>query len=222
MKCDFDLLKNFFYTNVTCTSDLLYLESGKLPIEHIIAKRRFMYLFHILTRSTNELIFKTYLAQSLKPSRNDWFLTIQDEKKKYDISLSDFEISQLSKSQFRKIVCDKIHKYAFSSLIEIGKTHSKSKEIVESLKCKLFVTQPYLLTSQLTTSQRQLLFSTRCKTYDVKSNYKHKYSHDMSCRFCKKSNNYEDMKHLLSCETLMIDSNNSISYDDIYGNLEVF
>ena len=137
--------------------------------------------------------------------------------------MSDQEISNLSKSQFKKIVCDRVNEYAFSSLIETGKGHSKSVEIIESLKKKYLYTQPYLLTTQLTTSQRQLLFSTRTKMYDVKSNFRQKYSHNMSCRSCKLDNTYEDIRHLISCEALKININpksQGISVEDMYGGLE--
>ena len=82
------------------------------------------------------------------------------------------------------------------------------------------VAQPYLLTRQLTTPQRQLLFSLRCKTYDVKSHYKQKFAKNMTCRTCKEENSFENVQHLLLCHTLKVNSNScDISVEDIYGNL---
>ena len=43
--------------------EALYLETGFVPIQYCIKKRRLMYLHHILNRSDDELIKRFYLAQ---------------------------------------------------------------------------------------------------------------------------------------------------------------
>ena len=96
------------------------MEGGKLPIQYIIAKRRLLYLHNILSKKPDELIQKVYFVQRSKPSINDWFLSLQQEREKFQITLSDEEISMLSKNKFKKIISEKINKFAFSSLIEIG------------------------------------------------------------------------------------------------------
>ena len=62
-----------------------------------------MYLWHILTRKRDELIFKTYNAMKLKPVVNDWHSLIQQEKGTYDIQLTDEQKSLLSKKSFNKL-----------------------------------------------------------------------------------------------------------------------
>ena len=105
-----------------------YLETGKLQIRYILSKRRLMYLHHILTRDKTELIFKVYQAQGLIPTRGVWYTMIQNEKVKYNIQLSDNNISQMSKRSFKKLVDSYIEKYATSELLKCKK--SKSQNII--------------------------------------------------------------------------------------------
>ena len=80
-----------------------------------------MYLWHIFSQPDHEMIHKCYLAQKLKPVRNDYFLMISTEKEKYGIELSDSEIQNMSKTRFRKIVYESVERYAISNLILTAK-----------------------------------------------------------------------------------------------------
>ena len=219
MKCDTDLVKSLFNVK-SFTYELLYFESGKLPIQFVIAQRRFMYLWQIVTRKRSDLIHKIYQLQQLKPTSGEWAVMMKREKEKYGVSLTDEEISNLSKQQFKQNVNEKVHQFAFSYLLSLGQTHSKSHNIINSLKSKKLETQTYLLTSLLTTSQRQLLFSLRTKSYDVKSNYKKKYEHNMTCRSCNLPGSFEDERHLTQCPTINIDNPNELNIEDIYSKLD--
>ena len=46
IKCDTDLMKLLFNVN-SFTNEMLYIDTGKLPIEFIIAKKRLLYLWEI-------------------------------------------------------------------------------------------------------------------------------------------------------------------------------
>ena len=219
MKCDTDLLKSLFNVK-SFTYELLYLECGKLPIQFIIAQRRFMYLWQIVTKKESELIFKIYQLQRIRPSNGDSAEMMREERKKYKIDLTDEEISKLSKCQFRKNVNKKVHKFALSYLLSVSQSHSKSQKLVSSIKPNQLETQPYLLTPLLTTSQRQLLFSLMTRSYDVKANYKKKFAHNMTCRYCKSSGSYEDERHLTECLMLNNDNSSDVNIDDIYKNLD--
>ena len=70
----------------------LHLDTGTIKIRHILITRRLMYLHHILTRNTKELISRVYFAQKRCPSKNDWYLTVESDKKETGIQLSDDEI----------------------------------------------------------------------------------------------------------------------------------
>ena len=221
IRCDTNLVKSILEVS-TFTYESLFLETGLLPIQFVLAIRRLLYLWHILTRNPEELIYKVYKSQELKPSAGDYFILMQKEKMKYDIDLSDQEISELSKQQFKKYVKEKVGKYAFSHLLSLGKTHSKSRSIIETMKNNKLETQSYLLTPRLTKWQKLLFFNLQTRNYDVKSNFKKKYEVDMTCRSCKLEETYEDERHLTVCpelngENMNMDERN---IDAIYGYVD--
>ena len=74
------LLRSILKAPSKTPKETLYLETGCKPIKFIIKKRRLMYLHHILKRPKEEIITKFYVAQKLKPSRNDWVTTIEKIK----------------------------------------------------------------------------------------------------------------------------------------------
>ena len=127
---DSDFLQICFKSHSRTVRDAYYAETGKLKIRHIIAKRRLMFLHNILRRNPSQLIYKIYQAQTLKMVRNDWFQTIQNDKKTYDISLSDEEIRLLSKSKFKQLIERKINFKAFTDIL-----NSRKVKIDGLLKC---------------------------------------------------------------------------------------
>ena len=197
-----------------------YIETGKLQIKYLIGKRRLMYLWHILSRDQDELISKVYMAQSLKPTNNDWFNMIQKEKIFYEIHLTDEQISGMTRPQFKKIVDDKVNKKSLLLICQTGK--SKVSRLTPNIQDGKVVIQPYLTSTKLSTEQKQQLFSLRCRNFNVKSNYKTQYSDDMTCRICCDPKSYENEIHTFQCEKLLsdIEIEDGIKFDDIFGNLE--
>ena len=68
---DTEFMRKCFSAGSKTVRESFYIETGKLQVRYIIAKRRFMFWHHILTRSKDELIFKVYQAQKLKPVQHD-------------------------------------------------------------------------------------------------------------------------------------------------------
>ena len=93
------ILRIWFNAHSKTATELFFLETGKIPLRFTISKRRLLYLWTILSRGEEELTSKVYQAQRVKKTRGDWYVMIQEEKKKYDITLSDEEISDLSKNK---------------------------------------------------------------------------------------------------------------------------
>ena len=69
-----------------------------------------MYLYNILSKSNDAMIRKVYECQKLKPVTRDWYLTILEERKKYDIQISDEDIQQMSRTKFRLLVSESVDK----------------------------------------------------------------------------------------------------------------
>ena len=88
-----------------------------------------MYLWEILCRDTDELVQQIYETQKVNPDKGDWYLIIQQEKAKYGIDESVFEISKVSQYKFRKTVEKKIHLYTMKYLNSLANKHSKSTDL---------------------------------------------------------------------------------------------
>ena len=108
--CDIQIFKSLFKSHPNTNHVLYFIENGKIPLRHIIAKRKLMYLWHILTREDHEVIKKIYISQQLKPCRNNWFLMISEMKLKYHIQFSDDEIANMSKRKYKKLVNSSVEK----------------------------------------------------------------------------------------------------------------
>ena len=84
---------------------------------------------------------------------------------------------------FRKLVNEKISelsiKYLLSLKIKNNEEKTKSKNIWPSTNMK-----EYLRSNKLSTEEKQLLFSMRCRVNPLKWNYKSKYANNMSCSIC--------------------------------------
>ena len=53
---DNELMRKIFDSHPKTASELYFIETAKLPLRFVISKRKFMYLWHILTRSEEKLI----------------------------------------------------------------------------------------------------------------------------------------------------------------------
>ena len=51
----------------------LHLETGTLPIRFVIANRRLVYYFNIMSKPESELIHRVFKAQMLSPTKGDWY-----------------------------------------------------------------------------------------------------------------------------------------------------
>ena len=113
-----------------------------------------------------------------------------------------------------------VDKFALKFLLERGASHSKSKNIINSLNKSKLKTQAYLLCEEFSREEAQLCFSLRSRALDLKNNFKSKYKDDLSCRTCD-SGVREDEQHLLLCSGLNIeDDASSVKYDDLFSNLK--
>ena len=215
-------MRHIFKAHSKTAVELFFLETAKIPIRFIISKRRLMYYWHIMRQNENELIKKVYDVQRLIHTKNDWYQLIVNEKEKYEIELSDEEVSKLSKFRFKRLVDKKVNTFAFQYLKEKASSHSKSTKILEENENKSMMKRPaYLKNSMLLKADCQLLFQLRSKMLDVKSNFSNLYNNDTTCRTCRKAGIVEDEEHLLQCESLCEEIEVSdVHFDWVYGDIE--
>ena len=62
--------------------------------------------------------------------------------------------------------------------------------------------QEYLTSNMLSLREKQLLFRLRSRTTPNKTNYKGKYSNNLSCSLCEEPDTEESESHLLCCNYL--------------------
>ena len=71
-----------------------------------------MYYWHTLHLDENELLHKFYVAQKLKPNKNDWVSQILKDKKDLKIEMSDEDVKTMLKLKFKQLVETKINEFA--------------------------------------------------------------------------------------------------------------
>ena len=142
--------------------EMLYLETSQVPVKDVISVKRLLYLQEILTRPTSELILQIYTAMKENTLKDDWIHLIYEDMNKFNINLSDEQISLLRKQDFKKIVKSKMRKTVFIELENIKQGHSKVRDIQHY---GLKYPKPYL--SSLSSVSYSDIFSDMEKQYKI-------------------------------------------------------
>ena len=217
--CDKILLTKIFGVPSTCSYEAVYLDTGCFPIRFILQGRRLMYYWTILNKDKNELVKKVFNIQSQFPTKDDWIIQIENDKKYLDINLNEDTIKRMKKKSFKKILKEKLKKKASEYLYNYRDKENRSK----TKKLKSFGVQDYLKYNGLSTKEKKLFFSLRTRMVDVKTNYRNKYLYNMQCRLCENKNEEESEKHLLKCEKIIQEYTGTVSdlisanYENIYS-----
>ena len=101
------------------------METSALPLKHIIASRRIMYLQNILKRGEGELVKRVFEAQKNDPTTGDFIELI---KKDLEMIGQDFDktfICSKTKSELKTHIYKKIREAAFQELKLVQMKHSK-------------------------------------------------------------------------------------------------
>ena len=191
-------LKLILWLPLSTPNVFIYLEYGVLPLGHEIQRRRMNYLHHILELSDDDPVKLAY-QQGLKLSHEpNWANNVKEMRLRYEISLSDEEVSQLSIGEWKKIVNDKVDEVVFRELVQEAKASSKTKELdYELLEC-----QKYLFTMDTFSARR--IARLRSRTFACKANHKSAYGNNLSCR-TKGCSAVETQEHLLNCRNIQGD-----------------
>jgi hypothetical protein len=126
-----------------------------------------MYYWKILNLKENELLYKFYLAQSLRPVKNDWALQILEDKSDIGITLSDDEVKNITQYKFHSMIKRQINISAMNHLQNIQSKQSKTKHLQIDEK---FEPAEYLTWEVLSPSEIQTLFRLRSRCSNVKGN----------------------------------------------------
>lgn len=98
---DNNLLRKIFKAHSKTSTSFLHLESGTLPIRFVVASRRLLYYFNILTRADSELVKRVLKAQMVKPTKGDWFNTIKEDFQLINEDIANFDEERLKSMQLK-------------------------------------------------------------------------------------------------------------------------
>ena len=162
-----------------------------------MASRRILYLQNILKRNEEELVKRVFYAMKNSPLKGDWSTTVFEDMEQISLTLSEEEISQMSKTAFKTIVKTKMRRHVLDELNTIKGGHIKVSCIDHS---DLKIPPKYITSSKFSYKQKMLLFYLRCKSQnEIMSNFSSSTCL-IPCKFCQK---YEDsQEQSLSCEKL--------------------
>ena len=72
----------------------------------------------ILTQDTNSMIYKFFESQKNHQTSKDWVTTINQDMKELNIDKNFEKIKKMKKMEFKKLVTQKIQKWALEKLEE--------------------------------------------------------------------------------------------------------
>ena len=158
--------------------EFVHLESGTLAINYICTKRRLMYLHHILNVPEHELIHRVYSAQKESPVKGDWVLMAGKDMEHINLNMEEKHIQSMSKSEYKKIIEEKVTETAFNEYNRLKSSKSKTKDVQHS-KLKM---QPYMKSVDFNNKEVKTLFNLRAKTvWNYRGCFKSMYKNNMAC-----------------------------------------
>ena len=197
----------------------LYAESGKYPLRFIILVRRLMFWWDIVNKGEEELVHKFYLAQKLKPVKNDFVLQIVEDLDEIGLVVTENEVKKISRQKFKKIVEYKVGIHVRKYFQKMKK--SKTNHLVFGEK---ITAAKYLTSKKLSVAEIQTLFRLRSRTVNVKDNQKSSFKDNPWCRTCLLFN--ETQEHILYCSEIRskvkhLDLDfNAVEHSMIYSSLD--
>ena len=101
---DETLLRKIFAAHSKTPIELLYTESGNVPVRFILMGRRLNFLWYLLHEERESLLSRFFHAQLSSPGKGDWVLTVQEDIVNLEISMDMEGITATSQSRFKSIV----------------------------------------------------------------------------------------------------------------------
>ena len=177
-----------------------------------------MYYWQILNLNENELVHKFFIAQSLRPSKNDWALQIQTDMNDIGLVMSKDEIRKITKDKFQSIVQARIKVCVKEYFLKIQSKQSKTSHLKIS---DCISPAEYLSSNRLSVPEIRTLFRLRSRTVNVKGNQSSSFRNNMSCRTCFSVD--ETQEHIFHCTAIRSKVNflklDSVNYQMIFGKL---
>ena len=110
-------------------NSFIYLETGTLPIDHEIYRRQCGFLHHILNLTDEDPVKQLYMQMRSLPEQKNWANKLYNMRLKYDISVNDDEVKDMSSGAFKSLAERKIRDAAFRKLLHDTATKSKLSQL---------------------------------------------------------------------------------------------
>ena len=171
---------------------------------------RLMFLKDILDEKENSLVRQFYELQLKKPTKRDWASTCAENLEELNIKLSNNEIRNIKRNQFKNILNRKINDVGFKYLL---KKRGKKGQEVEHFTLRM---ADYLApnSSGLSIEEKQQLFAIINRMVNI--NYNFPQNNRIDLCYCGE---LETMEHIYYCKILNKEDP-IISYNQIFnGNI---
>ena len=213
---DEQLLRSIFSSDLTKHSkapiELLYLETGTIPIRFTLMSRRLNFLWYLLNQNEDSMLGQFFRAQCDSPTRGDWVSSVQQDMHDLELEMTFDQIKAYSQEAFKDIVRKHVRISALTMLTQIQQTHSKSKKMqYNDLKMQNYLSSENKV---MTIKEKVFAFTARAHMLELKGNFKAGKTNINCSLGCDK---VEDQKHIFECPVLEVDvSEENIEYDNIY------
>ena len=200
------LMRKILKAHSKVPTELLYLETGTIPVEYVIKSRRINYLHTILRRDKKELIARVYNVQKENPSKGDWSSIIKNDMETIGLKMSENEIAEIGQTRFKTVVKKLVRNASFKHLQEKKEKHTKIKNI----EYKEFKLQNYYESRLFTAEEAAILFNLRGQSINgVKMCAKTNFQNDLLCKLgCQVE---DSLSHIFECQKIKSDKNSKFS-----------
>ena len=167
---DNHILRKILGAHSKTSTSFLHLETGTIPIRFVIANRRLVFYYNIMSKPGSELIKRVFNAQKDNPTKGDWYHTIKSEFELIMEDIGDYDeqtIKSMKFSSYKKFIKKKIREAAFKFL----QSDKSSKSKVKDIEYKKLAPQKYIKSNQFTNDEVQLLARLRSRNTSVKDNF---------------------------------------------------
>ena len=131
-------------------------------------------------KDENNLLKKILQKQEQTPTKGDFLEQIKNDYDYLGIHYDTSELKVLCKEEFKQKIKKSIENVAFYEYIKEKNTMKK----LSKLNYTKFQIQEYIMSKEITTKQKQIIFSIRTYTYKVKGNLPKQYQNNLKCRGC--------------------------------------
>ncbi len=187
----------------------LLIETGYLPIEYYMDRKRIMQANRVENSKQTTLIKRTIQGEN-----NEWMTKTKETMEKYNITMEDINGT---KNQLKEKVTKNQIEHFKARLTKERETKSKLRHLMDNKSNPKLGERPKHM-NELSRKQCRAIMLARTRMIPVKAN--HKGSHkNQDCRWCNKKDTQETQEHILiECEALTSKTKPTFEYKEIFDD----